>query len=96
MKIKGIIWLRNIVDKIAIKHHVTTNEVEEVLKHRPIFLFVEKGKRKGENVYMVLGQSNAGRYLTILFIYKKTKDALIISARDMAKKERKYYDKRKA
>ena len=38
---------------------------------------------------MALGQMEAGRYLTALFIHKKTKEALILSARDMAQKERK-------
>ena len=43
---------------------------------------------------MALGQTNAGRYLAVLFIYKKTKEALILSARDMAKKERRQYAKK--
>jgi uncharacterized DUF497 family protein len=43
---------------------------------------------------MALGQTNGGRYLAVLFICKKTKEALILSARDMAKKERKQYDKK--
>lgn len=58
------------------------------------FRFVEKGDRKGENVYMALGRSEAGRYLAVLFIYKTTKEALILSARDMAKKERKMYGRK--
>jgi len=70
MKIKGIIWMRHIVDKLAFKHHVTTEEVEEMLRNNPRFLFVEKGERKGENVYMALGRAEAGCYLTTLFIYK--------------------------
>jgi len=94
MNIEGIIWLRAIVDKLAIKHHVDPDEVEEVFAGSPKFRFVEKGEREGENVYMALGQTEAGRYLTVLFIYKKTKEALILSARDMAKKERKMYGRK--
>lgn len=94
MKIEGIIWLRNIVDKIAFKHKVKTEEVEEVLNNNPKFRFVEKGEQKGEDVYMALGQTDAGRYLTVLFIYKKTKEALILSARDMARKEKRQYAKK--
>lgn len=33
MKITGVIWLRNIVDKLAWKHNVSTDEVEEVFSH---------------------------------------------------------------
>ena len=94
MKIEGVIWLRSIVDKLAFKHHVEPDEVEEVLGSKPKFRLVEKGKRKGENVYMALGQTHAGRYLTVLFIRKKTKEALILSARDMAGKERRLYGKK--
>ncbi len=94
MTIEGIIWLRNIVDKLAFKHHVEPYEVEQVLDDKPKIRFVEKGERKNEDVYLALGQTDAGRYLAILFIYKKTKEALILSARDMAPKERKQYGKK--
>jgi uncharacterized DUF497 family protein len=94
MNIEGIIWLRDIVDKLVIKHHVETYEVEEVLTGKPKFRFVEKGERAGEDVYMALGQTEAGRYLTILFIYKASKETLILSARDMAEKERRLYGRK--
>ncbi len=94
MKIDGVIWLRNIVDKLAWKHQVDQDEVEEVLDNQPKIRFAKKGERKGEDVYMALGQTDAGRYLTVLFIYKKTKEALILSARDMSNKERKQYGKK--
>ncbi len=94
MTIEGIIWLRDIVDKLAFKHCVEAREVEEVLENRPKIRFVEKGKRKGEDVYLALGQTDAGRYLAVLFIYKRTKEALILSARDMADNERKQYGKK--
>jgi uncharacterized protein len=94
MNIKGIIWLNNIVDKLAFKHQVETSEVEELLTGKPKFRFVEKGERKGEDVYIAMGQTQSGRYLVALFIYKLTKEALILSARDMARKERKMYDRK--
>lgn len=94
MIIEGIIWLRTVVDKLAFKHHVEIYEVEELLASKPKFRFVEKGEREGENVYMALGQTEAGRYLTALFIYKKTKEVLILSARDMAERERKLYGRK--
>jgi len=94
MKINGIIWLRDVVDTIAYKHKVETYEVEETLSGKPKFRFVEKGERKDEDVYLALGKTNSGRYMSLLFIYKKTKEALILSARDMAKKERILYGKK--
>lgn len=94
MKIEGITWLRTIADKLAFKHRVETDEVEQVLNNEPKIRCVEKGARKGEDVYLALGQTDAGRYLAVLFIYKRTKEALILSARDMATKERKQYGKK--
>ncbi|HWX42456.1 MAG TPA: BrnT family toxin [Blastocatellia bacterium] len=94
MKIDGVVWLRDVVDKLAIKHQVDPYEVEQALSNSPKIRFVEKGDRKDEDVYMALGQSDAGRYLTVLFIYKKSKEALILSARDMTKRERRQHGKR--
>lgn len=94
MKIENFLWLTNIVDKLASEHHVETSEVEEVFDDKPQVRFLEKGERKGENVYMALGQSETGRYLTIVFIHKKNNDALILSARDMHKKERRQYGRK--
>jgi uncharacterized protein len=94
MKLKGIIWLRHIVDKLALKHSVETYEVEEALSNKPKIRFVEKGERKNEDIYLAAGQTDAGRYLLMIFIYKKTKEALILSARDMTGKERKRYGKK--
>lgn len=91
MRIEGIIWLRNIIDKIAYKHRVETREVEEVIHNRPKFFFVEKGEREGEDIYLALGQTDSGRYLSIIFIYKQDNQALILSSRDMAQKERRRY-----
>lgn len=91
MRIEGVIWLNAIVEKLAVKHRVEPDEVEEVLRKNPKFRFVERGDREGGDVYMALGQTDAGRYLTVLFIYKATADALILSARDMADQERREY-----
>jgi len=64
------------------------------LSNQPKIRFVEKGERSGEDVYMALGRSDAGRYLAILFVHKQTNQALILSARNMASKERRQYGKK--
>ena len=94
MNIDGIIWLTQIEDKLLYKDHVETYEVEEVLGNKPKFRYVQPGDHDGEDVYLALGQTNAGRYLAVIFIYKQTKEALILSARDMAQKERRQYGKK--
>src|SRR5260370_38221901 len=94
MKIAGIIWLRAVIDKLALKHHVEIQEVEEVFGKNPKFRFVEKGDREGEDVYVSLGETEAGRYLSVLCIYKRTRHALVLSARVMAEKERRMYERK--
>ena len=94
MRIEGIIWLRDVVDKLVSKHHVETYEVEEVFDGRPKIRLVEKGDREGEDVYLALGQTDTGRYLAVLFIYRQTREVLVLSARDMATKERRQYGKK--
>ena len=94
MKLSGIIWLQEIVEKINVKHRVTQDEVRDVLRISSHFRFVEKGHRQGENVYSALGQTSAGRYLIVFFVRKKTGQALPISARDMTSRERRRYEKK--
>jgi uncharacterized protein len=92
MKIKGIIWLDEILEKLIQKHNVEQHEVKEVLSGNARFRFVEKGHRSRENVYAAMGQTDDGRYLIIFFVYKADKRALILSARDMTKAERRLYE----
>jgi hypothetical protein len=93
LRITGIIWLEDIVEKLEQKHGVRRFEAREVLAGRVWFHFVEKGHRPGENVYAALGQSEAGRYLIVFFVYKKDQQALILSARDMTQTERRTYER---
>ena len=94
MKIEGFIWLEDIVEKLVQKHGVQQQEVREVFVNLPQFRFVEKGHRPDENVYAALGQTDAGRYLIVFFVYKKDRRALILSARDMTHAERRKYEQR--
>ena len=94
MKILELIWLEDIIDKLVREHGVEEHEVKEVLASRPQFRFIEKGHRKEENVYSALGQTASGRYLVVFFVYKKDKRALILSAREMTKSERRLYEQR--
>ena len=94
MKIIECLWKDQFVEKLAQKHQVSVDEVEEVFRNRPRFDFVSKGHVAEENVYWALGRTDAGRYLTIFFIYKSGGLAMPISARDMNTKERRRYGKK--
>jgi len=94
MYVADIIWLPQIVDKLEWKHQVSPAEVEQVVFGRPLLRKVQKGHVPGEDVYAALGQTEAGRYLAVFFVYKHTREALILSARDMDGQERKQYERR--
>ena len=92
MKIIGFIWYEKIIEKLEQKHNVQQYEVREVFSNNPKFRYIEKGLQPDENVYAAFGRTNAGRYIIIFFIYKKDKQALVVSARDMTHAERKKYE----
>ncbi len=94
MNIADFIWFPNIVVKLAVKHHVSQDETEEVFFNRPKYHFAESGHQQGEDVYAAFGQTDAGRYLVVFFIRKTGNRALILSARDMDHKERKSYERK--
>ena len=95
MQIDEIIWKQQFVEKLATKHGVEQTEVEEVLSNRPRFRFVSKGDWPGEDLYSAMGQTDTGRYLIVFFIQKPNRRALIVSARDMDKTERRNYGREK-
>lgn len=91
MRIRRIIWLPDIEDKLFVKHRVLVDEVEDVLFNQPHIRFAEKGHREDEDLYAAYGQTAAGRWLVVFFIVKGERQALVISARDMDHKERRRY-----
>ena len=95
MKVTGLIWLQQIIAKLDWKHNLTPAEVEQVFINKPQYRFLERGKVDSEDVYSAYGRTEGGRYVTVIFIRKTQGKALIISARDMDKKERKQYGRKK-
>lgn len=92
MQIDFIVCPDEIEEKLAKKHHVNLREVRQALLNNPRIRFAEKGYTEGEDVYAAFGQAFGGRYLSVFFVFKpKDNTAIIISARDMSKKERKAY-----
>jgi uncharacterized DUF497 family protein len=91
MRIREVIWLTQFADKIEGKHRVSRDEVEQLFLNRPTFQFGERGNVPTEDLYRAIGQTNGGRYLIVFFIHKRGR-ALVISARDATKGERRHYD----
>ena len=95
MRLYEVIWKEQFADKIAEKHAVETDEVEDVLFGTPHVRLFDRGHVQGEDVYAAYGQTEAGRYLIVFFIRKRRIAAMPISARDMTANERRYYEKQK-
>ena len=94
MRITGFIWLEQYTEKLAQKHDVTPEEVEEMFYGSPRYRFVEKGHVESEHLYTAMGRTEAGRYVIAFFIHKIDGRALIISARTMDNAEKKRYGRK--
>ncbi len=73
------------------KHRVSQAECEQVFFNEPLLLFPDVRHSQHEPRYYVLGHTNAGRHLFVVFTIRGTL-IRIISARDMSRKERKVYE----
>ena len=80
--------------KLATKHHVDMQEVAEVLTRRPIVRAVGRDQY-GEMRYSGLGQTDDGRYLSVVFVHQLPNRAKVITARPMSDNERHYYRQRR-
>jgi len=90
MKIQRISWDQETADHIS-NHSVSPEEVEQVLFNDTDVPLIMKG-RKGR--YLAYGKTNGGRLLLIVWVFKNRKTK-IITARDMSKKEKQFYKRRK-
>ena len=97
MRVYEVIWKDRFVEKIKSKHNVATEEVEHVLfSSSAHFCKVQKGRIKGEDLYVAYGKTEMGRYLVVFFIFKRRRNATLpISARDMSISERRYYEQKR-
>ncbi|HOE16606.1 MAG TPA: BrnT family toxin [Syntrophorhabdaceae bacterium] len=84
----GFAWDAHNSNKITGKHGVTTVECEQVLFNVPVIVGDDIKHSETEARSYVLGQTNSGRLLFLVFTIRKDK-IRVVSARDMNKKERK-------
>ncbi|MBU1076821.1 MAG: BrnT family toxin [Spirochaetes bacterium] len=90
--IEGFDWDKGNIVKNYIKHKVQWYECEEVFFNDPIVVEKDDVHSISENRYYLLGKTNTGRKLFIIYTLRKNK-IRIISARTMSQKERKIYEK---
>jgi uncharacterized protein len=80
-------WDDDNIDHIA-DHGVEPYEAEEVITNRPWL------KRRGEGKYLAYGQTDAGRFLVVVFAPKTTGRLRVVTARDMTPTEKRRYRQR--
>lgn len=91
--ITGFDWDQGNARKSAEKHFVRQSEAEQVFFNRPLLVLADEKHSQNEPRYHALGVTDDGRLLHITFTLRRG-DTLIrvISARDMHRKERIYYE----
>lgn len=91
----AFIWDEGNIDKNFKSHKVTNKESEEVFRNNPHFLLEDKKhSSEKEKRYMLWGETDHKRKLTIIFTIRENK-IRVISARDMHIKERGRYEELK-
>lgn len=83
-------WDLGNLNKNFARHGVSNLEAEEVFTNAPILILPDEKHSGIEERKLLLGVTNAGRNLAIIFTIRGNK-VRIISARDMNKKEGRFY-----
>lgn len=88
--VEGFEWDEWNIEKNWERHKVTHIECEEVFFNEPLIVTKDEPHSTVEVRYFVLGRTDKGRLLFIVFTIRGKK-IRVISARDMNKKERRIY-----
>ncbi len=89
----GFQWDRETINKNLIKHNVENWECEQVFFNRPLLVLDDPKHSVSEKRWAAFGKTDADRFLVVIFT-KRNNLIRIISARDMKKRERKFYDEK--
>lgn len=91
MRIEGFDWDEGNREKNLDKHGVSLKECEEVFFNKPQVIYLDQKHSVTEKRYVILGITNLGRQLQIVFTQRK-KLIRVISARTQSLKERRLYE----
>ena len=87
---EGFQWDAGNLEKNWLSHQVVPAECEQVFFNEPIIAADDPSHSARERRFFVLGQTDAGRLLFIVFTLRGSL-IRVISARDMSRRERKVY-----
>jgi uncharacterized DUF497 family protein len=93
-KVNGFDWDDANREKNWKKHKVSYLEAEQIFFNQPVYVFKDDKHSENESRWYCLGKTNQARKLFVVFTVRNSK-IRVISARDMHKKEREIYAKKK-
>lgn len=92
-RIVGFEWDEGNARKNAEKHDVSQSDAEQVLFNEPLLIMPDLRHSLSEQRIHALGRTDIGRLLHITFTLRTNETRIrMISARDMSRKERSYYE----
>lgn len=92
--IAGFQWDAGNGRKSADKHGVSQSEAEQVFFNEPLLLLADPKPSARETRFHALGKTDDARLLLLVFTLRVDGTFIrVISARDMNRRERDYYDK---
>ena len=87
---EGFDWDEGNIEKSWLAHQVTPQEAEQVFFNTPLIVADDRKHSGVEKRFAVLGQTDVNRLLFIACTQRR-QCIRVISARDMNRKERKFY-----
>ena len=89
----GFQWDQGNIDKNLIKHSVENWESEQIFFNKPLLVLDDPKHSIPEKRWAAFGKTDADRFLIVIFT-KRGDLIRVIFARDMNKKERRFYDEK--
>src|SRR4030042_181823 len=89
----GFEWDQGNIEKNWTKHKVSPIECEQVFFNQPLVILDDPKHSASEKRFAAFGYTDAGRMLAMIFT-RRAKLLRIISARDMNRRERKFYEEK--
>ena len=90
----GFQWDKSNVEKNWLKHRVSPVECEQIFFNQPLIILDDPEHSIAEKRFAAFGRTDAERLLAVIFT-KRAGLLRVISARDMNRKERKFYEKKR-
>ena len=87
----GFQWDRGNIDKNLKRHNVTNWQCEQVFFNEPLIILGDPIHSVAEQRYAAFGRTDQGRLLVVIFT-RRGRSLRVISARDMNRRERKFYE----